>query len=68
MENKNIINSMNLNAVDNLSLTQFEDRVEYGIAMHDFDSDLCDCIAAVCDNVCDAICSPVCDNVCDGFL
>ncbi|SHI75305.1 hypothetical protein [Lutispora thermophila] len=76
MENKGILNSINLNSVENLSITEMENRLEFSFifaGVPDYYDGricdaivcdkICDCISAVCDAICDQICGQICDAI-----
>lgn len=74
-----IIKSINLNAVENLSIQELESRLEFSFAVVDPDIAICAnifcdgilCDGIICDAVCDCVASvcdcvrSVCDAVCD---
>lgn len=79
-DNKGIINSINLNAIENLSLSELEKRTEFSAIPFTMICDyiaclknicdgilcdvVCDCVASVCDCITE-VCDQICDNVCD---
>jgi len=77
MENKGILNSINLNSVENLSITEMESRLEFSFIVGNVPNIqvcaliLCDgilCDGIVCDKICDcvaAVCDQICDQICD---
>ncbi|SHI75175.1 hypothetical protein [Lutispora thermophila] len=74
MDNKGILNSINLNSVENLSITEMENRLEFSFIVAGIPDPgevvicdgivcdkICDCVASVCDGICDGICDKICD-------
>lgn len=61
-----IIQSINFNLVENLSLQELESRIEYSFVV--FDPDMETCANIRCDSIdCDKICDKV-RPTCDSFL
>ena len=58
MKKDGIINSLNLNSDENLSLVEFENRLEFSI----IPSFIAPC-DTICNPICDTICSPICDII-----
>lgn len=81
MKEKNIgiVNSINLNNIENLTLSELESRIEFSIIdpariicdgilcdrVCDCVASVCDCVRAVCDQICDQVCDQICNSVCD---